>query len=250
MAGRVSPNQNPKNHFRKRAAKYDNSSRWVNDRRLIRKMLQLSGAKKSSRVLDVAIGTGKISRVFRRASGYVVGLDYCPQMISQARGSADAMVLSNAEKLPFRNNSFDICVCRQGLQFMHLDKVLSEIRRILKPSGKAVLCHLTAYGQADRKLTFLIQKLRNPARRNFFMPRDVPRALKRNRFTGIKELEYITREPVNKWINNAAISESAKEKIKEAYRKAPEDFKKIHKLRSSNGDIFDSMKMVIACGKK
>jgi ubiquinone/menaquinone biosynthesis C-methylase UbiE len=250
MTVRSSSSQNPKNHFRKRAAKYDNSSRWVNDPLLIKKMLQLSGAGKSSRVLDVAIGTGKISRVFSKKAGYVVGLDNCRQMISRARGAADAMVLSNAEKLPFRSGSFDLCVCRQGLQFMRLDKVLSEMRRVLKPGGKVVLCHLTAYGQADRKVTFYTQKLRNPARKNFFMPGDIPLALKRNKFAGIKNVEYITRESVNKWIDNGAIPESAKEKIREAYRQAPEDFKKIHNVRFAGNDIFDSMKMVIACGGK
>jgi len=250
MTVRSSSSRNPRNHFRKRAAKYDNSSRWVNDRLLIKKMLQLSGAGKNSRVLDVAVGTGKISRVFSRKAGYVVGLDNCRQMIERAQGSADAMVLSNAEKFPFKNNSFDICVCRQGLQFMHLDKVLSEMRRVLKPAGKAVLCHLTAYSQADRKVTFYTQKLRNPARKNFFMPEDVSLALKRNKFAGIKNVEYITRESVNKWIDNGAISEDAKEKIRAAYRKAPEDFKKIHNVRFSGRDIFDSMKMVIACGRK
>jgi ubiquinone/menaquinone biosynthesis C-methylase UbiE len=250
MTDRVTSDKNPKIHFRKRAAKYDKSSRWVNDRLLIKKMLQLSGAGKTSLVLDVAIGTGKISRVFSKKAGYVVGLDNCKQMITHARGASDAMVLSNAEKFPFKNGSFDVCVCRQGLQFMHLDKVLAEMRRVLKPSGKVVLCHLTAYELADRKVTFYTQKLRNPARRNFFMPLDVSRALKRNGFTGIKNVEYITRESVNTWIDNGAISESAKEKIREAYRKAPEGFKKIHNVRFTNGDIFDSMKMVIACGKR
>lgn len=250
MTVRSYPSQNPGNHFRKRAAKYDNSSHWVNDLTLIKKMLQLSGASKTSRVLDVAIGTGKISQVFRRKAGYVVGLDNCRQMIARAQGSADATVLSNAEKLPFKNSSFDICVCRQGLQFMHLDKVLPEMLRVLKPSGKVVLCHLTAHSQADRQLTFHVQRLRNPARKNFFLPQDVSLALKRNGFSGIKNVEYITRESVNKWIDNGAISKGAKEKIKKAYRRAPEDFKRTHNVRFAGRDIFDSMKMVIACGKK
>jgi ubiquinone/menaquinone biosynthesis C-methylase UbiE len=243
-------NENPRKHFIKRASRYDNSSGWVNDSKLIKKMLDMSGIKRSFRVLDVAIGTGKIARAFKKKGGYVVGLDICPQMVKKARGFADEIVLSRAEKLPFASNSFDLCVCRQGLQFMDLDKVLSEMRRVLKPSGRVVLCHLTAYNLIDRDLAFLIQRFRNPARKNFFIPQDFKRILKRNKYSGIKSSEYITRESVNKWINNGAISESAKDKIKRAYRGAPEEFKRIHKLRFADGDIFDSMKMVIVSGKK
>jgi len=102
----------------------------------------------------------------------VVGIDICRQMAQQARNYADGIVLSAAEKLPFKDNYFDICLCRQGLQFMEVNKVLFEIRRVLKPHGRIVLCHLTAYGKQDRQTTFLIQGLRNPARKNFFLPED------------------------------------------------------------------------------
>jgi ubiquinone/menaquinone biosynthesis C-methylase UbiE len=213
-------------------------------------MLDMSGIKSPINVLDVAIGTGKVSQAFRKKAGYVVGLDICPQMVKKAKKFADEIVLSRAEKLPFDNNSFDLCVCRQGLQFMDPDKVLSEMRRVLKPSGRVVLCHLTAHNRIDRDRAFLIQKLRNPARKNFFLPGDFKRILERNKFTGIKSVEYITRESVGRWINNGAITETAKKKIKQAYLNAPEEFKKIHKIRFTRGDIFDSMMMVIVSGKK
>jgi DNA gyrase subunit B len=237
-------------HFSKRAKKYDRSSNWVDDEVLIAKIRGLVEVSAKARVLDIAVGTGKIARSFRGRVAYIIGLDICRDMAKQAGECADKMVLTPAEKMPFKNGAFDACVCRQGLQFMVLDDVLAEIHRVLKPGGRAVLCHLTAYGTEDKDETFLIQKFRNPARKNFFLPQDIPAALKKANFTSIESFEYITRESVEQWIDNGAIDESQKERIREVYRNASEAFLEIHNIGFKNGDIFDSMKMVIVRAMK
>jgi DNA gyrase subunit B len=112
------------------------------------------------------------------------------------------------------------------------------------------LCHLAAYGEKDKDESFLIQRLRNPARKNFFLPDDIPCLLRNNAFRDIESFEYISRESVNQWIDNAAISKNAKEQIKQAYRNASEDFKRIHRVKFEKDDIFDSMKMVIVSARK
>jgi len=242
--------ENAAQHFIKRAKKYNSSSSWVGDTVLIGKIRDLAGYGPQAYILDIAIGTGKIAQAFRGHVKCVVGVDICTEMVQQAKECADKIVLTLAENLPFQNNTFDTCVCRQGLQFMQLNAVLSEIRRILKPGGLVVLCHLAAYGKEDKDETFLIQKLRNPARKNFFLPEDVPNLLKKKAFTKIELFEYITRESVSQWIDNGAIDENAQEKIREAYRKSSHAFKKIHNIQFKNGDILDSMKMVIVRARK
>jgi DNA gyrase subunit B len=133
---------------------------------------------------------------------------------------------------------------------MEIGAALSEIRRVLKPGGRLVLCHLTAYDEMDKDKTFLIQKLRNPARKNFFLPQDFRQMLTRWSFVGIELFEYITRESVNRWINNAAIGKREKEEIKKVYQRAPQSFKELHNIDFKDGDIIDSMKMVIVRGNK
>lgn len=237
-------------HFIKRAQKYNSSARWVDDKFLIRKLRDLARAKTGDCILDIGTGTGKIAQVFYKRVKYVVGVDICGKMAKQARASADQIVLAAAEKLPFKANTFSLCVCRQGLQFMGLQDVLEEIHRVLKPAGRVVLCHLSAYGGKDKKDTFYIQSLRNPARKNFFLPDDIPCLLKNNAFREIESFEHISRESVNQWTDNGAISKNAKEQIKQAYRNASCDFRKIHRVRFKKRDIFDSMKMVIVRAKK
>ena len=237
--------ENPESHFIKRAGVYDCSSQWVKDPVLIDKIKRLSDAGPDDYVLDLAVGTGKIAEAFRGQVRCVVGVDTCWQMAMQAMGRADRIVLARAERLPFKDGMFDICVCRQGLQFMDLDQALLAIHRVLKPGGRVVLCHLTSHGTKDREESFLVQQLRNPARKNFFLPQDFERILKLNNFSDIEFFEYLTVESVNQWTDHGAIDENVRRRIREVYRNASDDFKNIHQLRFADGDIFDTMKMVI-----
>lgn len=235
-------------HFTKRARKYNHSSNWVDDVVLIGKMRDLACAGPEAYVLDIAIGTGKVAKVFHGQVKYVVGLDICKEMVMQAKACADRIVLASAENLPFKNNVFDVCVCRQGLQFMDLDDVFLQICRVLKPGGRVVLCHLTAYNSDDKDEAFFIQKLRNPARKNFFLPDDFPRLLQDKGFTDLEFLEYFTEESVNQWIDSSAINENRRAKIRETYKNSSDDFKKTHSIKFKNGDIFDTMKMFLIKG--
>ncbi len=242
--------ENAEIHFSKRAVKYNNSSNWVVDHQLIRTMFELTEAGTNSVVLDIATGTGLIAKEFIGKVNKVVGLDISPEMAEQAKGIVDEIHFSPAEKMPFDDNTFDTVVCRQGLQFVELDKVISEIYRVLKPGGVVVLCHLTAYGEEDKELTFRIQKLRNPARRNYFLPNDISNALNNKGFQNVENIPYVSDESVNKWIDNGAISEENMEWIKNHYHNAASDFLKIHKVRFTDDDIIDSMLFMIAKGRK
>jgi ubiquinone/menaquinone biosynthesis C-methylase UbiE len=242
--------ENANIHFKNRAEKYNRSSNWVADQELIRLMFDLSGAGPESEVLDIATGTGLIAREFHGRVRKVTGLDISPEMAAQAGEYVDELVFAPVEQMPFPDNSFDVVVCRQGLQFAELDRAIPEIYRVLKPGGTTVLCHLTAYNETDRELCFAIQKLRNPARRNYLMPADIADALEAAGFRDVANTEYLTDESVNQWIDNGAIPQESMDKIREFYRTADEDFKEIHDIRFEGDDIMDEMLMVIAVGRK
>ena len=237
-------------HFKNRAEKYNHSSNWVEDQQLIKRIFELSGAGKDSLVLDIATGTGLIAKEFYGKVRKVTGLDISPEMAKHAEGCMDEIVFAPVEQLPFPDNSFDAVVCRQGLQFAELDRAVPEIYRVLKPGGTVVLCHLTAYNDTDRELTFAIQKLRNPARRNYLMPADISGKLKSHGFRGVEDIEYVTDESVNKWIDNGAIPQENMDGIRSMYRSANTDFKRIHNIRFADDDIMDEMLLVIATGRK
>jgi SAM-dependent methyltransferase len=99
----------------------------------------------SQRVLDVACGTGVLTReVASRvgATGEAVGVDPGPGMIEVARRQAPAIEWRQgvAESLPFGGASFDAVVSQFGLMFFNdRRQALREMLRVLKPGGRVAI---------------------------------------------------------------------------------------------------------------
>lgn len=100
-------------------------------------------------VLDVACGTGAVSRaVASRLTepGKIVGADLNPAMVEVARQNISndihefEFVTAPAEAMPFEDTTFDFVFCQHGLQFFP-DKPasLAEMRRVTKTGGKLIV---------------------------------------------------------------------------------------------------------------
>ncbi|OZB71124.1 MULTISPECIES: bifunctional demethylmenaquinone methyltransferase/2-methoxy-6-polyprenyl-1,4-benzoquinol methylase UbiE [unclassified Thiomonas] len=111
--------------------------------------IALSGVRPGQRVLDVAAGTGDLSRAFARKvgpTGLVVMSDINGSMLRAGRdrlidsGVLVPTVLCDAEKLPFPDAQFDLVSVAFGLRNMtHKDAALREMQRVLKPGGKLLV---------------------------------------------------------------------------------------------------------------
>lgn len=98
------------------------------------------------RLLDVGGGTGDIAfRFLKHGGGAVTVSDINPDMLAVGQDRAiDRGILqgidwvpANAEDLPFDDQSFDaftIAFCIRNVT--HIDQVLREARRVLKPGGR------------------------------------------------------------------------------------------------------------------
>jgi demethylmenaquinone methyltransferase/2-methoxy-6-polyprenyl-1,4-benzoquinol methylase len=101
------------------------------------------------RVLDIAGGTGDLSRAFARAvgpAGLVVHTDINEAMLRVGRdrlideGLALPTNLCDAEKLPYPDHSFDRVSVAFGLRNMtHKEAALAEMCRVLKPGGRLLV---------------------------------------------------------------------------------------------------------------
>jgi len=95
------------------------------------------------RVLEIACGTGIVTRHLRQAlpaSASLVATDLNEAMLSYARASQPAGGVSwqvaDAQALPFEDGSFDVVACQFGVMFLP-DKPqgFREARRVLAPGG-------------------------------------------------------------------------------------------------------------------
>ena len=100
--------------------------------------LKLLGNVRGKTILDMGCGTGLYTRILKRRGATVYGLDISEGMLAIARREVPGVefVYGTAEKLPYKNKSFDIVLAALMMEYFSCwDKVLEEVRRVLKPKG-------------------------------------------------------------------------------------------------------------------
>lgn len=110
-----------------------------------------SGVRRGAKVLDIAGGTGDLTRKFSKMvgdSGKVVLADINASMLNVGRDRLTDQgyvgnieyVQANAECLPFPDNSFDCITIAFGLRNVtNKDKALASMFRVLKPGGQLMV---------------------------------------------------------------------------------------------------------------
>jgi len=93
-------------------------------------------------LLDVGCGTGHHMAILRNRGYDVAGVDGSPGMLEVARRNnpgADIRT-SDVESLPHESSRFDYVMCIEVLRYLpKVDACLSEIARVLKPGGTALV---------------------------------------------------------------------------------------------------------------
>ena len=93
------------------------------------------------KILDIGCGGGLLAEEFAKQSAIVTGVDASENTIKMAKCHARqnkldiSYLVGKAEKLPI-NDSYDIVSCTDVFEHVEdLEKCISEISRVLKPSG-------------------------------------------------------------------------------------------------------------------
>lgn len=98
--------------------------------------------KKGQKVLEIGTGSGKMLRYLKEQGHNVVGADVNDECIQFAkdRFGIEVRKLTDKNKLPFKDNSFDIILSFDVLEHIpDTDIHLQEVKRVLKPGGYYLL---------------------------------------------------------------------------------------------------------------
>ena len=125
-----------------------------------------------TRVLDVAAGTGHLSRKTAPLVRSVAAVDVTPAMLDALRTEAGREgldnlqpVLADAGRLPFADGQFDLVLCRLGLHhFADPAAEVAEMTRVTRVSGTVAVVDLLSPDDADLAARYnAFERMRDPS---------------------------------------------------------------------------------------
>ena len=113
-----------------------------------------TGLQPGGLALDVATGTGRMARLLAQCNddSRIVGVDFCPDMLSKARARLSVLphkkrihlISGDALRLSFPDDTFDCVTISFALRnVVSIADAFHEMTRVVKPGGRVVSLELT-----------------------------------------------------------------------------------------------------------
>src|SRR5699024_8541096 len=164
-----------KEQFSRQASGFSNKSLTLNQEDLLTWILDSLDLKNDMSVLDVAGGTGILSRAIAPFVNHVTAVDISQEMINEGMKQTEQKGISNityrianAENLPFKQESFDFVISRLGFHhFTNPSKILKEMSKVCARNGTVGVIDMIS--AEDDELSHLYnhyERLRDPSHFN------------------------------------------------------------------------------------
>jgi SAM-dependent methyltransferase len=89
-------------------------------------------------VLDLAAGTGKLTRMLVESGATVIAVEPVAEMRAELPASVEVLD-GTAERIPLADGSVDLVTVAQAFHWFDGDAALAEIHRVLRPGGRLAL---------------------------------------------------------------------------------------------------------------
>jgi len=237
--------------FSTRAGTYSNSANWIADRALIQAHIDAATEKRGGTALEVCCGTGMVGRSFRAAGWHINGIDLTRGMAEEANRFFPC-ICSPAENIPYLDDSFDVIVLRQA--YFLLDdgqKVLAEVKRVLKPDGIFILSQTVPFSAGDRPWLEHIHRTKQLQLKEFFTADTLAEELEKQYFSITATHSLTVRENINRWMTAAPeLSAEKQAEVCALIANAPEPYRSLHKVEVAGGEVFEDWNWTIFTARK
>jgi SAM-dependent methyltransferase len=130
------------------------------------RVAEVAGLPPSAHVVDLAAGTGKLTRLLAGRFGRVVAVE--PDEALRALIPAGEPVAGTAEEIPLPDASVDGVFCAEAFHWFDAPRAVAEIARVLRPGGALVICFNAPAGETEpawpEEARELVRRRRTPGR--------------------------------------------------------------------------------------
>ncbi len=206
--------------------------------------------------IDIASGPGFVAYAVAEYCDTVVVSDIAEKMLDEARKLAKERAISNvrfeivdAHDIDYPDASFDLVTCRTAAHhFYDVEKFLSEVHRILKPSGVFLFCDTTT--SEDPELARWHQRV-EAVRDTSHANAPPPSAWTRNIGDAGFEVADTASATVDmvfwNWVERSGTSEEDAKGLHRDFAQASDEVKREYRITATDDDDFEFSWPVYTC---
>ncbi|HSF29019.1 MAG TPA: methyltransferase domain-containing protein [Candidatus Tectomicrobia bacterium] len=211
--------------FGRQAARFGEQGLTLSNQAYLQWMVEQLDLQPHFDVLDVAAGTGHLSRAIAPHVKRVVALDLTPEMLTQARREVEQQGLMNlafeqgeAEHLPYPNDAFTLVVTRFSLHhFADPRGPVQEMVRVCRPGGRVAVIDLVSPDDPAVAATYNhLERLRDPSHLQALTANELQRLM---RAAGLAIVHTVARDVevhLDRWLDLTRTPLEARQSIHEA----------------------------------
>lgn len=200
-------------------AKYYNEFTLLTNDIYVKRILNIGGPFTNKRVLDLGCGTGILSLKLSPFAKEVHACDISDMMVKdlkervmEQKNKNIKILKTDAHNMEYPKNYFDTII--SVLTFHHfsdIDKVMENIRRVLKQFGELIIVDiLTSPNEAESLLHNSCEKIRDFSHTKFFNYKELKTLLKENGFGDFVIERFEVKRNYEDWIKMSNYQDSEK----------------------------------------
>jgi ubiquinone/menaquinone biosynthesis C-methylase UbiE len=211
--------------FGRQASRFGEQGLTLSNQDYLQWMVEQLDLQPHFEVLDVAAGTGHLSRAIAPSVRRVVALDLTPEMLAQGRYEAEQQGLTNlvfeqgeAEHLSYADAGFDLVVTRFSLHhFADPRGPLQEMVRVCRRGGRVAVIDIVSPHDPAVAITYNhLERLRDPSHLRAMSADELHRLIRR---TGLDLVHTASRDvevDLERWLDLTGAAPEARQTIRTA----------------------------------